>query len=263
MDFSRFSLARILPAFKRRLKEIPYILNWKFSKHSIENKIKLKEFKDKYTGKRVILICNGPSIKETDLSLIKDEYTICLNRFYIYFDKIGFIPNFYVCMVDLVLEQFKDDIEKLPCIKFVNWRLHNFFHSTQFLKEGYSFNPYFQEDITKPMHGGGTVTYTSLQLAYYMGFKEVVIIGMDHNFKEKGLASTVEVRSYEKDESHFDPNYFPKGTKWILPDLDKSEYSYHLANVFYNNNNRKILDATVGGHCQVFDKVDYYSYFKK
>jgi hypothetical protein len=257
IDITRFNPARILPAIKRRMDERPFLKLWNNSELGHKNKEVLLQNKDKYKGKRLFLICNGPSIANMDLSVLKDEYTMCLNRFYIYFDKIGFVPNFLVCVEGLVLEQFADDINNLPLEKFVNFRYHESLDKCNYLKEAYSFNPFFQDDMTKPAHFGGTVTFASLQLAYWMGFQEVVIIGMDHSFAEKGMASTVEVRNYEKDESHFDANYFPKGIRWKLPDLEKSEYGYDLANKFYKAHGRKITDATVGGKCTIFDKGNF------
>jgi hypothetical protein len=263
IDLTRFNPARIIPAIKRRRDEVPFLKEWNNSEKGIKNKEVLLQNKDKYKGKRLFLICNGPSIAKMDLSVLKDEYTMCLNRFYIYFDKIGFIPNFLVCVEGLVLEQFADDINNLPLEKFVNFRYHKSLDKCNYLKEGYSFNPFFQEDLTKPTHFGGTVTFASLQLAYWMGFQEVVIIGMDHSFAEKGMASTVEVRNYEKDESHFDANYFPKGIRWKLPDLEKSEYGYNIANKFYKEHGRKITDATVGGKCTIFDKREFTEVLKE
>ncbi|HNP20688.1 MAG TPA: DUF115 domain-containing protein [Panacibacter sp.] len=259
---SRFTLSRIIPAIKRRVKELLYLFSWTVGGAAKHNKRILLSYHNRYQGKRLFLIANGPSIKDMDLSALKGELTMCMNRFYIYFDKIGFIPNFLVCVEDLVLEQFGEDINKLPLQKFVNWRFHKKLNDCNFLKESYAFNPFFQGDLTRPTHFGGTVTFACLQLAYYMGFSEVILIGLDHSFKEKGTPATTEVRNYEKDESHFDPNYFPKGTRWKLPDLDKSEYGYAIARDHYKKNGRKIIDATINGHCTIFEKADYYGIIK-
>ena len=59
-----------------------------------------------------------------------------------------------------------------------------------------------------------------------MGFKEVIIIGLDHYFVEKGRPNKTELRTADKDESHCHPDYFPKGIKWQLPDLYRSEIAY-------------------------------------
>lgn len=262
IDFKRFNPMRVVPAIKRRLVELKFLRQWNNTEVGKQNKAYLETIKDKHKGERLILIANGPSIKDMDLTVLKDEYTMCMNRFYIYFEKIGFVPNFFVCIEDLVLGQFADDINNLPIEgKFVNWRLHKKIDKCHYVKEDYAFNPFFQTDLTKPAHYGGTVTFVCLQLAYYMGFTEVIIIGMDHSFKEKGRANKVEVRHYEKDESHFDPNYFPKGMKWRLPDLDKSEYGYEVARKHFEQNGRKIVDATINGKCQVFEKEDFYQLF--
>lgn len=258
----RFKLSRIIPAIKRRIRELSYFFSWNTSSLAKRNKEFIDSIHNKYTGQRLFLIANGPSINNTDLSYLHDEYTMCMNRFYIYFDKIGFVPDFLVCVEDLVLEQFGEDINALPLTKFVNWRLHKKLDNCNYLKESYAFNPFFQYDLTKPTHFGGTVTFACLQLAFYMGFREVILVGLDHSFKEKGTPATTEVRNYEKDESHFDPNYFPKGTKWKLPDLDKSEYGYAIARDHFEKHGRRIIDATINGHCTIFEKSDYYAIVK-
>jgi hypothetical protein len=261
LDLSRFTPSRVLPAIERRYREIPFTQAWYRSPEGEANREYLRQLHNRHKSQRLVLIANGPSIKHTDLSRVQGEVTMCMNRFYIYFEQIGFIPNYLTCVEELVLEQFKDDFRKLPCETFFNWRFHQDFPKAHFLKEAYTFNPFFQTNLLEPTHFGGTVTFACLQLAYFMGFQEVVIIGMDHSFKEKGTAATVEVRSYEKDESHFDPNYFPQGIKWKLPDLVKSEYGYSLARQAFEQDGRRILDATIGGKCTIFKKADYHALF--
>ena len=94
-----------------------------------------------------------------------------------------------------------------------------------------------------------------------MGFHEVVLVGVDHSFVEKGTPNIVETRESEIDQSHFAPNYFPKGVKWQLPDLQHAENAYALARDTYAHSGRRIIDATVGGKCPVFEKVDFDTLF--
>ncbi|MBN2147597.1 MAG: hypothetical protein JW726_09420, partial [Anaerolineales bacterium] len=98
------------------------------------------------------------------------------------------------------------------------------------------------------------------QLAYYMGFQEAILVGVDHNFQTKGPANQAIVSDGD-DPNHFAPNYFGKGFKWQLPDLEGSERAYHLARQAYEGSGRRILDATVGGKLTIFPKVDYQSLF--
>ena len=167
----------------------------------------------------------------------------------------------------MVLGQFAKDINMLRMPKFLNYSCKRFFESSVddnsllFLRLGLHFQDYFSTDITHVLSGGGTVTFTCLQLAYFMGFSEVVLIGLDHSFVEKGIPNKKVIRNEEKDDSHCHPDYFPKGIKWQLPDLYRSEIAYSLAKETFERDGRKIVDATIEGKCNIFTKVAYKEYF--
>ena len=110
--------------------------------------------------------------------------------------------------------------------------------------------------MSKSVNPAATVTYAALQVIYYMGFSEVIIIGMDHNFttKSKNHPNKTELRDEEVDLNHFHPDYFPKGSKWETPDLVSSEYFYNIAKNIFEDDGRKIIDCTINGKCQVFEK---------
>jgi hypothetical protein len=110
------------------------------------------------------------------------------------------------------------------------------------------------------MWEGATVTYVALQLAFHMGFKQVILIGVDHNFATKGKPNTT-VISQGDDPDHFDQKYFGKGFRWQLPDLETSERAYALALENYTDADREVLDATIGGKLSIFPKVDYETLF--
>ena len=256
---------RLFQAGKRRFYDIPDKILWRFSQRASENKKLLNGFYNKHKNERCFIIANGPSLSEMELSPLKSEYTIGMNRAYLLFEQWGFSPNYYSCINELVLEQFADDIAELEIPKFLNWNRRRYFphscESLMFLKFGFALNDYFSEDITCSLASGGTVTFASLQLAYYMGFSKVIIIGMDHNFCEKGIPNKTELRTDEVDRSHCHPNYFPKGVKWQLPDLLRSELAYIQARTVYESTGRKVLDATVNGKCDIFEKIDFASLF--
>ena len=105
------------------------------------------------------------------------------------------------------------------------------------------------------------MTNVCLQLAFHMGFEKAILIGVDHSFAAKGKPNTTVVSDGD-DQSHFDPRYFGKGFRWQLPDLDTSEQGYWMARQAYESAGRSAVDATVGGHLQVFPKVDYESLFE-
>ena len=220
--------------------------------------------KDKHQGERCFIIGNGPSLKNTDLSLLKDEVTFGMNRIYLLFDRLGFATTYYVAVNKLVIEQSTRDILSLSCPKFISWHVRHLIDFTadmMFLHTRGQPMFMFYTDITKGLWTGATVTYVAIQIAYYLGFQEVILIGVDHSFATQGKPHTAVV-SQGDDPNHFDPQYFGKGFRWNLPDLECSELAYRIAKYQFESDGREIIDATVGGKLQVFRKVDYQTLFK-
>lgn len=223
---------------------------------------RLARFKDAHKGQRCFIIGNGPSLKQTDLSRLKNEYTFGMNRIYLLFAELGFPTTYYLSVNSLVIEQCAQDIRSLPIPKFLSWRSHNLIEPAadmMFLHTTYS-GPKFAADASGRIWEGATVTYVALQLAYYMGFETVILIGVDHSFSTQGRPNTTIV-SQGDDPDHFHAGYFGKGFRWQLPDLETSERAYRMAHQAYQASGRQILDATIGGKLTVYPKVEYGSLF--
>ena len=223
---------------------------------------RLGEMHNQHRGKRCFVIGNGPSLKQTDLSRLKNEYTIGMNRIYLGFSEMGFSTSYYVAINDLVVEQSAQDIQKLTMPRFVSWRARKWLQPQDnlfYLHTTYT-GPRFSRDVTGRLWEGATVTNICLQLAYYFGFDEVILIGVDHNYDTKGKPNTTVV-SQGDDPNHFHPGYFGKGFRWQLPDLMTSETGYQMARQAFEADGRRVIDATVGGKLRIFPRVDYNSLF--
>ncbi|GAB4541441.1 MAG: DUF115 domain-containing protein [Anaerolineales bacterium] len=247
----------------RRLPELPaaYLHPWRR-----ESLRRLSALKNVHKGKRAFIIGNGPSLKQTDMSKLKGEITFGMNRIYAAFSEFGFSTTYLCVTNDLVVEQFVDDLNALTIPKFIAWRSRRHFSKTfplsklpTFIYTSYT-GPRFTPDVRLRVWEGATVTNLALQLAFFMGVEQAILIGVDHNFASKGDANQT-VISQGDDPNHFLPNYFGKGVKWQLPDLDTSEVGYLLAREAYQKAGRTILDATIGGKLQVFPKADFNSLF--
>jgi len=227
------------------------------------NLVRLETYRGRHRGQRCFIIGNGPSLRLTDLSKIKGETTFGLNRIYLAFTELGFSTTYLVSINDLVIEQCAGDMQSLPMPRFITWRSRRWFPpaaSLHFLDTDYTGPENFTGEMTRRIFEGFTVTYVALQLAFFMGFSQAVLIGVDHSFTTQGPANAT-VTSQGDDPNHFAPNYFGKGFRWQLPDLEGSERSYRLARQAYEAAGRQVLDATVGGKLAVFPKVDYLSLF--
>jgi hypothetical protein len=249
----------------RRLPDLgpAYLHPWR--RESIRS---LAALKDVHRGERCFIIGNGPSLRETDLTKLRGEFTFGLNRIYLLFPELGFPTTYLVSTNDLVIEQCRDEMLALPIPKFLTWRSHKFFAALPsssfklptFLYTTYT-GPRFARSATGRLWEGATVTFVALQLAYHMGFSQVNLIGVDHNFTTKGEANKT-ITSEGDDPNHFAPNYFGKGFRWQLPDLETSERAYRMAKAAYEADWREVRDATVGGKLTVFPKVNYTSLFQ-
>ena len=261
----------------RRLPELPSAFFHPWRRESIR---RLAALKDVHKGKRAFIIGNGPSLKQTDTSKLKNEITFGMNRIYLAFPEWGFTTSYLCVTNDLVVEQFVDDINGLTIPKFIAWRSHPHFKAQfsnspildssvsslqspvslpTFIYTTYT-GPRFARDVRGRVWEGATVTNLALQLAFHMGIEKAILIGVDHNFADKGEANKTIV-SQGDDPNHFMPNYFGKGVKWQLPDLDTSEIGYALARDAYRKAGREVVDATVGGKLTIFPKVKYDSLF--
>lgn len=227
-----------------------------------ESVSKLSDLKDIHRGERCFLIGNGPSLRKTDLTKLRGEFTIGMNRLFLGFEELGFETSYYLTLNDLVVEQSAEQIRALGMPKLISWRSRKWLNPApdlMYIHSTYT-GPKFSGDICGRVWEGGTVTYVGLQLAFHLGFEQVILIGVDHSYSAQGKPNET-VISEGDDTDHFHPGYFGKGMRWQLPDLENWERSYRMAKACYEAAGRQVLDATIGGKLKVFEKVDYDSLF--
>jgi|GEM_PF-1861112 len=258
--------------FPPEFKNLDYYVEKEFNKSPDPDSERIAAFYNAFKGKRCFIIGNGPSLNKHDLSLLEGEYTFAVNSFFYKTDETGFRPTFFVVEDNAVM---KENIERIRAyevpFKFfpTNYKgLHPegdnvyFFRMNRGFYEKSSPNycvPRFSTDASKVLYCGQSVTYINLQLAYFMGFTEVYLIGMDFNYqipsshKRQGdlIISTTD------DPNHFHKDYFGKGKTWKDPKLDRVAVNYRQAKLVYEAVGRKIYNATIGGKLEIFERVDY------
>lgn len=231
------------------------------------NEQKWKDLKGKYKGKRVFVLGNGPSLNDTELYLLKDEYKVCFNHFYLMIPRIGWNPSFYMVTDDIVIGDMPDFFKEtiMPQIEY------NFFPDIH--PNNIDFRKHIPEDDNVlwihtdyagfrndlPKCGiNNTVVNASLQVMAYLGFSEIYILGVDASFsfnahKSKNLSSR-DIESDGDDPNHFDPRYFGKGKKYHHQPMDEMVRRIGLARVFLEGQGVKIVNAGVGGKLDVLER---------
>lgn len=216
---------------------------------------RLARFKDRHKGEQMVLICNGPSLNRTDFARVKKLPLMGLNKIYLGFKKYKIYPRYYAAINQEVIMQSAEVIANLKCINFIAAGNEpdpiQASSLTYWIKA--DLPPLgFSTDLCQGVHQGWTVTHVGLQIAYFMGFAQVVIIGMDHRYVYEGKPNELK-RMEGPDSNHFAENYF-QGCMWNNPDLNRAEEAYRIARHTYEKAGRSIIDCTVDGACNVFEK---------
>ena len=249
---------------------------YKPSRITKKERNKLLALKDRFRGERCFIIGNGPSLNKCDLKKLENEYSFGVNGIFYKTDEMGFKPTFYVVEDTHVVDDNLDRINEFDCeYKFFPALFRKKIKAgknTYFLPEDIGFYrgdhpsyciPRFSYDVDRIIYTGQSVTYLNMQLAYFLGFTEVYLIGMDFSYsvpKATKIQGSTFI-SNEDDPNHFHPEYFGRGKKWHDPKVDRVAWNYMKAKEEFEKDNRKIYNATVGGALEIFERKDYASLF--
>jgi hypothetical protein len=221
----------------------------------LQRGLSLDALHDRFSGQRCVIMGNGPSLRGTDWSLLKGEWTIGLNRIYLGYEAMGFQPTFLCITNPNVIEQFAPEIDRLESVKFLRYSTRHCLqnHWNAHFIESRKDRDFYTDLRWQIWNEGCTVTYCALQVAFFLGFQQVILIGVDHHFPHAGEPHQL-VTADRADVNHFHPDYFGAGVQWQYPDLECSERFYVIARNFFEKTGREIWDATIEGKLNVFLK---------
>lgn len=214
----------------------------KFGYRGRESTQRLLGYKNKYKGQKAVILCNGPSLNDVDFDELKDCFCFGLNKINLMFERTSFRPSCIVAVNRLVIEQNREFFEAtdLPVFMDSIAARHIAFQDNHVHLRCYENG--FSRDAGQFISQGGTVTFVAMQLAYYMGFSELALVGCDHFFSQSGVPHST-LQAGESDPNHFDPNYFANQA-WHAPDLEMSERAYAQALDFFEADGRVLVNAS-------------------
>lgn len=187
---------------KMNIKQISWRIKRKFQ-HLIDRRILRSnaKYKNQYAGKRCFILGSGPSIKDQDLTKLRDEWTFAMNTFCMHkqYDQIH--PKFYVIFHSEYLRGDKTSIEFLntlsskiheDTILVLPLKTKRLFESLNVLpknKKIYIYVRGFMEkekpdgfNITRAVPSPMSVSVMCLIVALYMGFDPIYLMGLEHNW---------------------------------------------------------------------------------
>jgi hypothetical protein len=219
--------------------------------------IKIKKYKDIHKGKRCFVVCNGPSLIYKDLEKLKGEISFSMNSIIKGFNKTNWRPTYYGIQDRFAYEELQDYIylEKDSMVLFIADMIEkrkfkipsgailfpfSRYKHYAFLSE-VKYSTKFSTNPSALVYDGYTITYSLLQIAIYMGFKEIYLLGCDCYY------------SADPQKQHFihtervDPDFSTLPNRMIC--------GYKEAKKYADKHNISIYNATRGGMLDVFDRV--------
>lgn len=231
---------------------------------------KLKELQNKHKGQRCFIVGNGPSLRIEDLTTLHNhgEVTFAFNRIFQIFDKTPWRPYYFISQDSLALTTSAEEMSDIPAkAKFIpieaKWyqgiQIEGavYFHLTPNDEKDYHL---FSKSIPSMIFNSTTVAYTAIQLAVWMGFKEIYLIGTDHHFHTtRDRHGKIHIDSNAKD--YFADDYNKKRNGEWLPNVDASTMAFESAKAYADSMGISIFNATRGGKLEVFERRDFDNLF--
>lgn len=256
------------------------------------------DLKNKYTDNRCFIVGNGPSLNSIDLSLLKDEYVFTVNQ-------ASKLEQFSSMNTDFhfwsdgrffdISSQDEADLELLETMKKVNSpnnkpivfyeigayemvrRYHlddtldiRYFAAVQFTKERYLKKDNI--DFTRVVCNWPTVVQIAITAAFYMGFTEIYLIGVDSTgiiniakAKMKEYSDGTEygytvndndIKRMEKTNSFYTFEQELRNQAFLFDD-------YALISQYAIRKGIRIYNATPGGLLEYFERVKYEDVVRK
>ena len=233
---------------------------------------KFAAYKNKYLGQRCFFIGNGPSLRSEDLTRLQEagEISFAFNRIYNIFDQTQWRPTFYISQDEKMLAGCADIVNQvIPPEKFIPIQL-KWWHGIT-INDALYFNIInqqiddpqkfgFSDDIAQGIFNAATGMYTAAQIATYMGFSEIYLIGVDHHFRiSQNNKGEIVIDNSTKD--YFSDKYNEDKDSLCIPNTEKSTVTYIAMKNHCDRRNIQVYNATRGGKLEVFPRIDFDSLF--
>lgn len=254
-------------------------INSLIKREGFKSNPQIKKLKGCFSGKRCFIIGTGPSLKIKDLEELKrnNEISFASNKIFKLFSQTSWRPQLY-CVSDMeVLYFYYNQIVSLEIkYQFIVNILHSKYKECvdgnklkspfKYIFDIYKYGkvnkktgkevPAFSTEVDKYVVDGGiTVTYSMLQIAYFLGFREIYLLGVDFDYDDKSGAD-------KKRSDHFCEDYIEEGEVVNFPRLNESFEAYKAAEKFSRKHGFRIYNATRGGKLEVFERISFDSIFK-
>lgn len=223
--------------------------------------LNIEKFKNIHKGKRCFIVATGPSLAVEDLNTLEDNGELCIsmNTINYIFDKTSWRPDYYITTDRTEMIENRralQDMDGRPCFIADSF--------DRFCQEEHEENVYiyhlgklwrhkglipFSTDFSRTVYNTATVTYAAMELAVYLGFDKIYLLGVD----------ATGINGDNEEYAHF---HEMSSTNTKCTCCGKQvKVSYDSARQFVDQSDINIYNATRGGELEIFDRVDFDTLF--
>jgi hypothetical protein len=282
-EITKFFLPTALIFFFKKI--VGNVLSFKLHNKVNEN-IKLKNI---HKGKRCFILATGPSINNQNLTSLANEICISVGQFYNHKDALTIKPSYHIeapmhePFAEDYIKKFSDKISLIythdvNIFLGVNQYKHSFhkhenlfFDLFKYNYINYFFNNHLDDisskfesmwNLTGTPFAPRTVIYSAIQLAAYMGFKEIYLLGCDHDYLLRYFNNTLDGQHFYNEKLSTFGSADSQNSKDFNLEMWFEEYfwrwkQYRLMDEYLRKKNQFIFNATEKSMLDVFEKVDF------
>lgn len=217
---------------------------------------KLKELHNKYNGRRCFIIATGPSLNIDDILLLKDEFTIGMNNVCLLYEKVPWRANMLGVQDKWVYEKIYHVLKDTPENVFVSREIGreypnsrcfnefplNFYYHQYDFRYSEKLGVKFSDNAFRMVYDAYSITFSLMQIAVYMGFKEIYLLGCDCN-QAVGKVN------------HFMENGHVESEDKLATSADRNIFGHMEIKKFCDAHGVKVFNATRGGALEVYPRV--------
>lgn len=221
---------------------------------------KIEAYKNIHLGERCFIICTGPSLRIEDVEALENEFTIGVNSIFCAYKFTNWRPTYYALVDRYIAQKYQGTYE----LDFSSFAKQGVFINS-YVKHNEATNIhecyidcrnhrrknllknriYIDNDLSIHIYDCFTVTNMAINVAIYMGFKEIYLIGADCNFEGAKMHFV---------DNEFDPKYAQRGR--LKTEVNRSLNGYKAMKEFAEQRGVNIYNATRGGELELFERVD-------
>ena len=225
--------------------------------------------------KEILIVGNGPSLNAQDLESLSFMPSIASNKIFLLFDQTQWRPTYLtICDTLLSYKLQKSNfggIDRILCAsnvyfmftgaspKRLPWKSISLKTAWQIFS---SQKKFFPDPVNSGFYEGFSITNQNIQLAIWLGARQIYLIGMDH-FYEEHQCDAPGRKLVHQQNNHFSKDYRAPGEIVNNAPIEKMNDAYTKTRIMAEANGVEIYNISRKTGLNVFSRIETEEFIEK